>query len=711
MSRADDIIEGLRREAASRAARSHGHGAGERDRDLGSLLQTGRQLADSMSGHEVPKSTDEGRAFHSSREGLAGREGRAYRTSSYEEERVPPRQARYSRSNRPVRPEEKPVRQASRPQPSRASREAFKRASFLASQRLMRGVFDPFGDDPEPWDPSFVPVPPPESEPPVPEPITHMRAMAHGSSDQGWSYGGSKLFFEQALLMADYTDDLPYKGRFTSYYPTYQDMSNRVLRGYFTWRTLFRQGQTPLCPASFLFVHAYEVLCGVGVEPGPAGLRELNRMYKAYHDLPGFESLSRYLPRWMRDYVVYHGIDPADLPADSVSLGERAPFLGAVAILRRAEGHLLNQPAGTRWREAPSIPNSEELVRALDAASRYHLSKSKAMKVHPQELTAIIPQVFARMVDHCRRRRKVGFVDGLFGPEVSVSYLMYSAAVFWEASPHADARVKLPTGEVYTCTDGRWRVQRVCEAHAPSKELGQILKAVDRIFRTHVDDLPPLKEAKTPKYLAKIIEEEVQGYLDQRAAHEAAQVHIDRTKLRGIREAAGRTQEALLVDEEREEVPVVSEPDLPVLAEAVPAEAASRQAGHTTDPNPSRPCDQSGDDEGELPSDASPDGRSSSEQLSLAAEMQAVVPTDGLPSGSESVGLSPLEASVLRDLLDERPADAESAARAADMMLSLVVDTINEKLLDLVGDTVIDYATDTPELIEDYIEDVREVLS
>ena len=190
MSRADDIIEGLRREAASRAARSHGHGAGERDRDLGSLLQTGRQLADSMSGHEVPKSTDEGRAFHSSREGLAGREGRAYRTSSYEEERVPPRQARYSRSNRPVRPEEKPVRQASRPQPSRASREAFKRASFLASQRLMRGDFDPFGDDPEPWDPSFVPVPPPESEPPVPEPITHMRAMAHGSSDQGWSYGG-----------------------------------------------------------------------------------------------------------------------------------------------------------------------------------------------------------------------------------------------------------------------------------------------------------------------------------------------------------------------------------------------------------------------------------------------------------------------------------------------------------------------------------------
>ena len=43
-------------------------------------------------------------------------------------------------------------------------------------------------------------------------------------------------------------------------------------------------------------------------------------------------------------------------------------------------------------------------------------------------------------------------------------------------------------------------------------------------------------------------------------------------------------------------------------------------------------------------------------------------------------------------------------------MLSLVVDSINEKLFDVVGDAVIEYEGDDPVLVEDYLEDVREIL-
>ena len=81
--------------------------------------------------------------------------------------------------------------------------------------------------------------------------------------------------------MADYTDDLPFFGNFSSYYPTYEDMPDRVLRGYFTWRTHFRRGEVLGCPPAFVFVHAYEVLADVGVEPGQGGLRELIGLARA----------------------------------------------------------------------------------------------------------------------------------------------------------------------------------------------------------------------------------------------------------------------------------------------------------------------------------------------------------------------------------------------------------------------------------------------
>ena len=41
----------------------------------------------------------------------------------------------------------------------------------------------------------------------------------------------------------------------------------------------------------------------------------------------------------------------------------------------------------------------------------------------------------------------------------------------------------------------------------------------------------------------------------------------------------------------------------------------------------------------------------------------------------------------------------------------MLVDAVNETLFDLVGDTVIEYGPDGPELIEDYREDVEGFLN
>ena len=48
-----------------------------------------------------------------------------------------------------------------------------------------------------------------------------------------------------------------------------------------------------------------------------------------------------------------------------------------------------------------------------------------------------------------------------------------------------------------------------------------------------------------------------------------------------------------------------------------------------------------------------------------------------------------------------------SAARKYGSMTSILADSVNEKLFDTFGDTVIDFSSDAPELIDDYTEELK----
>ena len=54
-----------------------------------------------------------------------------------------------------------------------------------------------------------------------------------------------------------------------------------------------------------------------------------------------------------------------------------------------------------------------------------------------------------------------------------------------------------------------------------------------------------------------------------------------------------------------------------------------------------------------------------------------------------------------------RGEDAETVARKNGIMLSVVVEEINETLFDDFGDTVIDFDGDTPIIIEDYENELK----
>lgn len=70
--------------------------------------------------------------------------------------------------------------------------------------------------------------------------------------------------------------------------------------------------------------------------------------------------------------------------------------------------------------------------------------------------------------------------------------------------------------------------------------------------------------------------------------------------------------------------------------------------------------------------------------------------------------LTAAERVFLQALVDG--SDHTEAARNAGSLPSLLADAINEKLFDEFGDTVIDFTGDEPVLIEDYTDDIRELL-
>ena len=93
----------------------------------------------------------------------------------------------------------------------------------------------------------------------------------------------------------------------------------------------------------------------------------------------------------------------------------------------------------------------------------------------------------------------------------------------------------------------------------------------------------------------------------------------------------------------------------------------------------------------------------STEQFSVVAPLLAPAPT---PADAASA-LDPAADAYLRALLEQNAAQTASAVAQSGKSEDMLVDSINEALFDLVGDTVIEFSAAGPQIIEDYEADVR----
>lgn len=563
----------------------------------------------------------------------------------------------------------------------------------------------------------------------LPKRCQEMRALA--TSPELRNTSRECIFYHQARLMEDYTDDVPYRGHFEEYFPTYQAMSDRQLRGYFTWRTAVRAGMVEEAPLSFAFVHLYELLMGVGTTPGEQGFHDIERFWQS---LRGHApQLDRYVRLWLRDYVVYHELDPrlvppyVDLefdrgliamrdgiaawegrqtpprfstPASLIAPGGATPALPNPAPPAQDASAKRRRMRGANAGDGADNPAEERLFSSFDVLSSYRPRVSRLYRDRPETLRHVCCSVVVQLARHYDAHRKSGLMESLFGSPLAMPYDMFYSAVFWSEQPHPDTTYELDAINRYTCARGRWYWEGYHGSHTKSTKLGAVLRASDQRLRAAIGYEHPLVEKTVPKYLAKIIDREIEARLAWEREQEARVIHVDLSQLAGIRAAASLTQEALLVDEEREEGPAAGETDEGKAEGAF--ETAAGHAGTTATEQATLDLD--------APAHVTPEPSTQTSQGTLEPPAQGTLePPTQTPQAevgvSASLGLTPDELSLLRSLLAGKPAHT-----AKGTSMDMLVDGINEKLFDLLGDTALEFDGTEPQLVEDYVEDVRAAL-
>ncbi len=505
----------------------------------------------------------------------------------------------------------------------------------------------------------------------------------------------AKLFYEQARALAGYSDDYEYTGTFKHYYPTYESMNNEELRGYFTWRTKVRNGHVERGSLSFAFLYLYELINLIGVASAQEGYEAIRAFGHAYAQLDS--GIRRYVDEWLDDFVIYYQLSPSLLRSMSFAKHD-----AAYELLAHREEH-----------------SDTELFQAICSLSSYDILSSPFFPEHEDELRALVAQTYRLVASHHDAKLKTSLIDKLFGRMSFEAYRPFGRAIFADPLAVRQATYAISPVDTVYCKEGIWHRARYASLEAPCPWLSKLLESAESILRDAYEFPNTLGQPLTTKYIVKNLSSQAAELVAQRRAAEERAVHIDMSKLEHIRSAADATCEKLIVEEEEPErlVPAVRANECTTGARSAPLPGINSNKPATVRPDETPEPDARTDRHmaaiarpDETPE---PDGNTGiSEQCGRGALRAPAVRANERPASTQTAPtspLTPLERELVLAILAGSPTRDFEHEHAC--MASVLIDSINEKLYDEFADICIDASAGQPEIIEDYIEDLEELLA
>ena len=288
----------------------------------------------------------------------------------------------------------------------------------------------------------------------------------------------------------------------------------------------------------------------------------------------------------------------------------------------------------------------EEVMAALCTLSSYRLERSKLYRTHTAEVNAVVLRVFDRAAEYYEKHRQISAFADLIAVPQTAPIRLFSSAVFQPSGEEQDRIYEVHPLRRYECVGGYWTLHSYERPERAAQRLGVFLRGVDAALRAHFE-ISAIQPPKLKKWQAKIIDEEITAFLAEQRAAEARRVRLDFSQLARIRADADVTQERLIVEEEEPPMMPVFE-TLPVVPPA------------------------------------------------SAEDMQPVDPAIAEGAG----GINGLDAAELRLLRALLVGGDLAWVRAEGLLLSVLVDGVNEKLYDDFEDTVIE--GEPPAVVLDY---------
>lgn len=295
-----------------------------------------------------------------------------------------------------------------------------------------------------------------------------------------------------------------------------------------------------------------------------------------------------------------------------------------------------------------------EVMAAVCELSSYRLERSKLYRAHADEVNVLALRVLDRVAAYYAKHRQVSAFADLIAAARTSPVRLFSSAVFQPSGEERDRVYRVHPLRRYECVMGYWTLHSYVRADGAAQRLGALLRGLDAALRAHYG-IAEIQPPKLKKWQVKIIREEIDAFVAEQRAAEARRVHLDFSQLARIRADADVTQERLIVEEELP-IPLLSpsQGKAEALAEILPPAA---------------------------------------EEVAAQPEM--------LSAAEGAAELSAPEQRLLRALLTNGDL---AWVRAEGLMLSVLVDGLNEKLYEDFADTVI--AGDPPAVVPDYLDEL-----
>ena len=496
----------------------------------------------------------------------------------------------------------------------------------------------------------------------IPERIKSIRSLGKGVS--AYRQPREVIFLHQAKMMEDYEDDFEYMRDIPAYQPTYESLTDEQLRGYFGWRTKVRKGMLEKAPQAFAFIYMYELINLVGVDSAEQGFHQLMDFTDSYGCID--PSITPYAEQWLIDFVLYYELDPELLSERKSVMYDQA----LEVLCKTQEKNLLAKDicnailflSGLNTKQLPMYGAEEELFERASA------------------------DVFREMCAYYEGHRKTSFLEDYVGAPINQPVRFFVGAVFHDPQKKTNTRplgraetfqtsrqswvgellsenskylvkdIKLSGITTYHFEYGRWSV-KTYPRDFKNRKFADLLITINAVLNEEADPAAELTGIQT-KWIRKLIRNVVKDCRLQLDEEKARRVEIDFSSLAGIRSDALQTMEKLMTEAEMEDE------FLPIIEEKTKKETTADPATHAY------------------------------ENTEIESRIQ------------EAIGLSLEEQKVLRCLLENRTITSEILGGS---ILSVLVDSINEKLFDEIGDVVVEDGN-PPTLIEDYREELMGLL-